>query len=308
MTNPTFVGIDVSKLHLDIHILPVGKSKRFDNTAKGIEALEAFIGNPKRIVLEPSGGYERLVLQTLTKDGFTICLVNAAHIRHFAQSFGELAKTDSLDAKIIAKFAQDREPPVYILPSPAEQRLKMLSVRRRQLVEMAVEEKNRLEKARFDEEKSFINEMIASLKNQRETVEKLISELVETEPILKAKIDVLTSLKGIGLVTAAVLIAELPELGRLERGAVSKLAGVAPFNRQSGLTEHRARTYAGRRIVCQSLYLSAIVAIRAEAQLREFYKRLRAKGKPAKIAIIALVHKMIIILNARMKEFYKHYS
>jgi transposase len=308
MINPTFIGIDVSKLHLDVHVLPTGKSKRFANTPKGIETLKAFVGKPKRIVLEPSGGYERLVLQTLARDGFTVCLVNAAHIRHFAQSFGELAKTDNLDAKFIAKFAQDREPSAYILPSQTEQRLRMLSVRRRQLVEMAVEEKNRLEKAQFNEEKSFINEMIANLNRQQKIIEKLMSELVEAEPILKAKIDVLTSLKGIGLITAAVLIAELPELGRLGKNAVSKLAGVAPFNKQSGLMVHKARTYAGRRVVCQSLFLNALSAIRTEPQIQEFYKRLRTKGKPGKVAVIAAVHKIIIILNARMAEFYRLHS
>lgn len=148
MTNSTFIGIDVFKLHLDVCVLPDGRAK---NTPSGIRDLEDFIGKPERIVLEPTGGYERLVLQALAGERFTVCLVNAAHIRYFAKSFGELAKTDKLDAKILAKFAQDRHPPAYVLPSPAEQRLKMLSVRRRQLMDMMVEEKNRLEKAQFGE-------------------------------------------------------------------------------------------------------------------------------------------------------------
>lgn len=303
----TYIGIDVAKNYLDVCILPFTKTKRFKNNELGIISLIEFIGdnkNIKRIILEPTGGYEELVLETLSEQGYKISLVNAMQIRAFARANGILAKTDKIDAKVLADYGSKIPSRLYIPLSPELKQLRKYVQRRRQLLHMIVEEKNRLKKERDSEVINLIKETLEYLNKQKEALEQKIIERIKTNEKLKQIKDVLITMKGIGDVTAAVLMCEVPELGKLTHNQISKLIGVAPLNRESGIMRGKSKIYGGRGTVRDNLYLAALPAIRFEPVLREFYLRLKNNGKPGKLAIIAVVHKMITILNARLRDFY----
>lgn len=305
--NNTYIGIDVAKNHLDVCILPLNKTKRFKNNELGIISLIEFIGDNKkieRIILEPTGGYEELVLETLEEKGYKISMVNASQIRAFARANGILAKTDKIDAKVLADYGIKLPSRLYI-PLPAElKRLKKYVTRRRQLLHMIVEEKNRLKKERDSEMIKLIGEALEFLNTQKEFLEqRIIKEIEQTEKLKQMK-EILTSLKGIGDITAAILMTEVPELGKLGNNQIAKLIGVAPLNRESGMMRGKSKICGGRGYVRDSLYLAALPAIRFEPKLREFYLRLKNNGKPGKLAVIAVVRKMITILNARLHYFY----
>lgn len=305
--NSIFAGIDVAKNHLDVCILPFNKTKRFKNTSPDIEKMIQFIasfGQPERIVLEPTGSYEELVTNTLAEKGFKVSKINAAQIRSFARASGTLSKTDKIDAHVLAEYGAKMPCRLYAAPTTVIKTVKKLTARRKQLVHMIVEEKNRLRKETDEEMISLIKIILSSLGEQKILVEGRLLEIVKSDGELKRKAEVLTSLKGIGIITAIILLAELPELGRISKNQVSKLVGVAPLNRDSGQMRGKAQIYGGRGSVRDSLYLCALPAIRFEPRLKAFYNKLKQKGKPGKLAVIAVAHKMIIILNARMKEFY----
>lgn len=305
--NNTYIGIDVAKNHLDVCILPLNKTKRFKNNELGVLSLIEFIGDNKkieRIILEPTGGYEELVLEMLAEKGYKISMVNASQVRAFARANGILAKTDKIDARVLADYGMKLPSRLYI-PLPSElKRLKKYVTRRRQLLHMIVEEKNRLKKERDNEMIIQIREILDFLNKQKEDLEERIVEEIENNERLKQINAVLTSLKGIGLVTSAILMTELPELGKLGNNQISKLIGVAPLNRESGMMRGKSKIYGGRGYIRDSLYLAALPAIRFEPKLKDFYLRLKNNGKPGKIAVIAVVHKMITILNARLRVFY----
>ena len=305
--NNTYIGIDVAKNHLDVCILPLNKTKRFKNNELGILSLIEFIGDNKkieRIILEPTGGYEEFVLETLANKGYQISMVNASQIRAFARANGILAKTDKIDAKVLADYGMKLPSRLYI-PLPMElKRLKKYVTRRRQLLHMLVEEKNRLKKERDGEIIKLIEETLKFLNVQKEFLEQRIIKGIEQNEKLKRMKEILTSLKGIGDITAAILMTEVPELGKLGNNQISKLIGVAPLNRESGMMRGKSKIYGGRGYVRDSLYLAALPAIRFEPKLRDFYLRLKNNGKPGKLAVIAVVRKMITILNARLQLFY----
>lgn len=305
--NNTYIGIDVAKNHLDVCILPLNKTKRFKNNESGVLSLIEFIGDNKkieRIILEPTGGYEELVLEMLAEKGYKISMVNASQVRAFARANGILAKTDKIDARVLADYGMKLPSRLYI-PLPSElKRLKKYVTRRRQLLHMIVEEKNRLKKERDNEMIIQIREILDFLNKQKEDLEERIVEEIENNERLKQINAVLTSLKGIGLVTSAILMTELPELGKLGNNQISKLIGVAPLNRESGMMRGKSKIYGGRGYIRDCLYLAALPAIRFEPKLKDFYLRLKNNGKPGKIAVIAVVHKMITILNARLRVFY----
>lgn len=305
--NNTFVGIDVAKNHLDVCILPLNKTKRFKNNIAGIEDLINFIGNynlVEKIILEPTGGYEELVLETLAERQFRVCMVNAAQIRAFARAGGILAKTDKIDAKVLADYGSKMPCRIYTpLPENVKQ-LKKLVSRRHQLVHMIVEEKNRLNKENNMDMLTFIKDSLNYLNNQKVLIEQKLLKIVNENTLLKNLKQVMTSLKGVGDLTAIVLMVELPELGKLTKNQISKLIGVAPLNRESGLMRGQSKIYGGRGLVRNILYFGALSAIRTEPVLRGFYLRLKNNGKPGKLAVIAVVHKMIVILNARVRDFY----
>lgn len=301
------IGIDVAKNHLDVCILPSGKTKRFKNNELGIISLIEFIGDKEpieRIILEPTGGYEELVLEMLSEKNYKISLVNAAQIRAFAKANGILAKTDKIDAKVLADYGAKIPSRLYVPLSLPLKQLRKYVQRRRQLLHMIVEEKNRLKKERDGEMIILIKETLEYLNKQKDILEQRIIEKIETDEQLKSIKEVLVTMKGIGCVTAAVLMCEVPELGKLSHNQIAKLIGVAPLNRESGMMRGKSKIYGGRGYVRDSLYLAALPAIRFEPILRDFYLRLKNNGKPGKLAVIAVVHKMITILNARLRDFY----
>ncbi len=307
MNNLKYIGIDVAKNHLDIYISPQNKSKRFKNNEFGILSLMEFIGKPQeieRIILEPTGGYEELALETLASYGYNICQVNAAQVRAFAKANGILAKTDKIDAKVLADYGTKLPCRIYVALSPELKILRKYINRRRQLLRMIVEEKNRLIKEKDDEIILFIKEILTSLTNQKKLLEaKIIAKINNNINLTEIK-KVLQSIKGIGDITAAILIADLPELGKLNNNQIAKLVGVAPLNKESGMMRGKSKIAGGRRHIRDTLYLAALPAIRFEPALHEFYSRLKLNGKPGKLAVIAVVHKMITILNARLRDFY----
>lgn len=301
------IGIDVAKNHLDVCILPSGKTKRFKNNELGIASLIEFIGDKEpieRIILEPTGGYEELILEILSEKNYKISLVNAAQVRAFARANGILEKTDKIDAKVLADYGAKIPSRLYIPLSLPLKQLRKYVQRRRQLLHMIVEEKNRLKKERDNEMIILIKETLEYLNKQKDILEKRIIEKIEADKQLKHIKEILVSMKGIGSVTAAVLMCEVPELGKLNHNQIAKLIGVAPLNRESGMMRGKSKIYGGRGYVRDSLYLAALPAIRFEPVLRDFYLRLKNNGKPGKLAVIAVVHKMITILNARLRDFY----
>lgn len=292
--NNTYIGIDVAKNHLDVCILPLNKTKRFKNNELGILSLIEFIGDNKkieRIILEPTGGYEEFVLETLANKGYQISMVNASQIRAFARANGILAKTDKIDAKVLADYGMKLPSRLYI-PLPMElKRLKKYVTRRRQLLHMLVEEKNRLKKERDGEIIKLIEETLKFLNVQKEFLEQRIIKGIEQNEKLKRMKEILTSLKGIGDITAAILMTEVPELGKLGNNQISKLIGVAPLNRESGMMRGKSKIYGGRGYVRDSLYLAALPAIRFEPKLRDFYLRLKITASPVSLPLSRLFAK-----------------
>lgn len=301
-----FVGIDVSKSSLDLCVLPDKHTLRFANSETGIADLiariQAFPGL-ERIVLEPTGGYERLLVQALQAAQLPVSKVNALLVRHFAKASGTLSKTDRIDAFVLADYGQRMSPRLMARSDEVRHKLADFVARRRQLTHMLIQEKNRLEKP-DNPARGLIEETVNFLTRQRQEVEKLMRECVASSPDLTAILHILLTQKGVGFVTACVLIAELPEIGLLEKGQIAKLVGVAPINRDSGLFQGKRMIGGGRMEVRNALYYAALPAIRFDPLLRDFYKRLTENGKPGKVAVIAVVRKMVTILNARMRDHY----
>lgn len=305
--NNTFIGIDISKNYLDVYISNTNKYKRFKNNALGVEALIKFIGKPEeisRIILEPTGGYEIMVLETLATKSYPVCRVNALQIRLFAGACGILAKTDKLDAKVLAEYGSKMPTRVYMPLSQELKDLKRLVTRRRQLSNMIVEEKNRIKKSADIYLNDMIKEDLEYLINKKKLIEKQITDLIDHHENLSKQREVLTSLKGVGNITAAILMTEMPELGKLTRNQATKLIGVAPLNKESGNMKGKSQIRSGREYVRHTLYLASMSAIQHNPLLSQFYHKLKSKAKPSKVALIAVVHKIIVILNARMMHFF----
>jgi len=303
----TIIGIDIAKNHFDVCILPLNKTRRFKNNELGIEDFIEFskqFTTPDKIILEPTGGYEELVLETLYKRSFKVCKVNAAQIRSFAKSRGILSKTDKLDAYVIASYGSANPCREYVPLSPQLKQLKKLVMRRKQLVHMIVEEKNRLKKEKDKEIIDYIQANLDHMATQKQEVEIKLLNMVKADNYLSSIKDVLISMKGIGDINAITLMVELPELGKINKAQIGKLVGLAPLNNDSGMFRGRACIYGGRNFIRDVLYFAALPAIRFDPNLKEFYQRLRNKGKPGKVAVIAVAHKMIIMLNAKLREFY----
>lgn len=303
-----FVGIDISKSSFDICILPDGRSVRFANTAAGVADFIACIlrlGRIERLVLEPTGGYERLVVSALLAAQLPVAKVNAQQVRQFARACGQLSKTDRIDAFVLADYGRRMQTKVLVASSPGQAMLADLVSRYRQLSHMIVQEKNRREKlARQadDRTRAWIEESLGFLIEQRQSVVEAMTVCLKADATLKSKADVLMSLKGIGLRTACFLIAGLPELGFMDKGQIAKLVGVAPLNRDSGLMRGKRMIAGGRKPVRDALYVAALPAIRFDPDMKALFQRLKAKGKPGKVALVAVMRRMIVILNARMRD------
>ena len=303
-----FAGIDVSKSHLDLGLSGEGKVERFSNDEAGIVSLVEKLGpvQPALIVVEATGGLEMLVVAALRVAGLPIAVVNARQVRDFAKATGRLAKTDKLDALVLAHFAQAVRPAIREGRTEAEQELVELVSRRRQLVDMRAQEKARLSMAGARQQAS-IKEHIAWLNKRIEDLDDDLKTRLRNSDIWKAKVDLLQSVPGIGPVTTLTLLSYLPELGKLNRREIAALAGLAPFNRDSGFQRGYRMIWGGRAEVRSVLYMATLTAVRGNNAIASFHQRLVEKGKPAKVALTAAMRKLLTILNAMMKQN-KHWS
>ncbi len=300
----TYAGIDIAKHGLDLAFEPKRKIQHFDNNAKGIEQCAKLLvqRQTELIVMEPTGGYETALLLGLQAAGLKVAVVNARRIREFARALGQLAKTDKLDAQVIAHYG------AVIKPEPQEpldrqsRTLKALVARRHQLVRMHTAEVNRLEHACDAEVTQSVNTVLEALKGQLETIEQQIAHLIQSQPELTKKTEQLQSTPGIGATTAALLVTELPELGRLNRRQVAALVGVAPINRDSGAYRGKRMTGGGRRDLRARLFMPTLSAIRFNPTIGNFYRRLLDKGKAKMTAVIAAMRKLLTILNLMIAQ------
>ena len=297
------VGIDVSKAQLDVEIRPSGEKQSFANDKVGNKALVKWLAKiaPTLIVLEATGGYERQVTRALVSADLPAVVVNPRQVRDFAKATGQLAKTDSIDAGVLAHFAEVIRPELRPLPDAVTLELRALTSRRRHLLEMIAAENNRLEMTSKAVRKS-INAHVGYLEQALEHINQELDRAIEQSPIWKENEDLLRSAKGIGPVTSRTLLAELPELGTLDRKQIAALVGVAPFNRDSGSLKGRRSIWGGRAPVRGALYMATLVATRRNPVIRDFYKRLIAKGKLFKVALVACMRKLLTILNSMIKH------
>lgn len=302
--HPTTVGIDVSKDHLDVATLPTGEIYRVPNDPVGhtelIERLQAH-DDLDRIVVEATGGYERAVALALADAGLPVARVNPRQTRDFARASGHTAKTDRIDAITLAEFARALRPPVRDLGDEPQHALEALIHRRRQLVAMIGSEKQRQHVNRNAVVRKSLQTLIATLENEQRGIERELLRAIEADPGWRAPLALLQSVPGVGLVTALTLLAELPELGSLSEKHVAALVGVAPMNRDSGRHRGQRRTIGGRSSVRKVLYMAALTATQRNPAIKAFYERLRAAGKPTKVALTACMRKLLTILTATTK-------
>lgn len=297
------VGIDVSKAWLDVAVGAQEQPWRVANSAEGIADLVARLQPlaPELIVLESTGGLEGMVLAELHAAGLPVARVNPGRVREFAKATGRFAKTDRLDARILAQYAQAIRPEPVHLPSEDEQYLAALVSRRRQLLEMLVAEKNRLSTTpkRLQER---VRKHLDWLKEEIRALEQEIEEFIRHTPLWREKDELLKSVPGIGDITACTLLAELPELGQLNRKEIAALVGVAPFNRDSGRIQGKRHIRGGRTSVRNPLYMATLSATRFNPVIRTFYQHLLANGKEKKVALVACMRKLLTILNAILRH------
>jgi transposase len=299
-----FVGIDVAKDRLDVHLRPAGEAFTVARDGVGIEALVDRLATLKveLVVLEATGGFQTVVAAALAAAGLPLAVVNPRQIRDFARATGKLAKTDPLDAAVIAHFAEAVRPQARPVASKEAQALGEFVARRRQLIEMMTAERNRRRHLASKRLAKGIDRILAALQAQLTEIERDIGNAVRGTPAWREKEDLLVTVPGIGQKIARTLIAELPELGSLDRHQVAALVGVAPFNRDSGKWHGRRCIAGGRAVVRSALYMSVLVSIRRNLPLAAVYRHLRAAGKPAKVAIVACMRKLATILNAILRD------
>lgn len=298
-----YVGIDVSKTHLDVAVAPSGEAWDVAVDEAGIVDLVRRVQElrPVVVVLEATGGLEVALVAALTQGRLPVAVVNPRQVRDFAKAMGRLAKTDAIDAQVLALFAERVRPAVRPLPDELTQELGALLARRRQLLEMLTAEKNRLGKA-LSKVQPDLREHIAWLEQRLKALDNDLGRMLRESPVWREKEDLLRSVPGVGPVLTMTLLAELPELGTLTRHQIAALAGVAPFNRDSGQLRGRRTVWGGRAPVRAALYMAALVATRFNPVILAFYQRLCAAGKPKKVALTACMRKLLTILNAMLKH------
>lgn len=298
------VGIDVAKDSLDVCLLPTEQAFTVTNDPDGFRQLVGQLPTPGtcQIVIEATGGYERRVAAALHAAGHTVAVVNPRQVRDFARGLGILAKTDRLDARVIARFGQQAQPRPSEICSEKQAAFRELVTRRRQLVEFRTAEQNRLETATAKTVRKNIRHMLEQLDKQIRQLEEEIGQLIESDEELASKAALLETVPGVGPVTITSLLVELPELGRLNRQQVAALVGVAPFNRDSGKFHGRRAIWGGRAAVRSVLYMAALTARRCNSVIREFANRLEAAGKPFKVVLTACMRKLLVILNTIVKN------
>lgn len=298
-----FVGIDIAKAKLDLAVRPAGQSWTVSHDAKGIEETINRLQTlqPELIVLEATGGLEVTLTASLASAGLPVVVVNPRHVRDFAKATGRLAKTDRLDAQIIAHFAEAVRPKPRPLPDTLTQELGALTTRRRQLIEMVTAERNRLGSAP-NVVREHIKAHLTWLEKELDQIDSDLDEAVKNSPLWREKDRLLRSTPGIGPVVSKTLLAELPELGTLNRKQIAALVGIAPLNCDSGKFRGKRRVWGGRAQVRAALYMATLVATRYNPAIKVFYARLCAAGKLKKVALTACMHKLLIILNAIVRD------
>lgn len=296
------VGIDISKAHLDVHELPSGRAAQFPNDAGGFKRLAAWIGpQPRCVAYESSGPWHRALEEALGHE-LPLARVNATRARRFAQALGQNAKTDAVDARLLAAMAGAMELRLVDRPTSSQRELEELTRGRDALVKDRTAAMNRGAHARHKLLKRQSRYRLAQIERQIKALDAEIKRVVNADQALSRKAGVLMSMPGVAWVTAAGLIAALPELGRIESKAVSSLAGLAPFTRESGMWKGRSRISGGRRKVRVLLYMATLTAIRHNADLARKYRELRDRGKPPKVALTAIMRKMLVLANTLVGE------
>jgi len=299
----SFVGIDVAKAHLDIAIRPSDKQWQVDYTEEGIQKLVGQIAklHPTLVVLEASGGLEVTVVAALAVADLPVVVVNPRQVRDFAKATGKLAKTDALDAHVLAHFAEAIRPDCRSLPDSETQSLNALVARRNQVMTMLVAEKNRLRTSRPPVIQR-IQLHIDWLKQELDEIDRELKEMLHNSPVWREKENLLRTVPGVGPQLAVSMLAYLPELGTLDKKRIAALVGVAPFNRDSGTLRGKRTVWGGRSRIRASLYMAALVASRHNPVISAFYQRLLEAGKAKKVALTACMRKLLVILNAMLKN------
>ena len=300
----TFVGIDVSKDRLDVHLRPAGESFAVARDGKALTALVERLQRlaPTLVVMEATGGYETVVASALGAAQLPLAVVNPRQIRDFARATGKLAKTDRLDAAAIAHFAEAIRPPVRPIADTEAQALGELVARRRQVIEMIVAEGNRRRRAGQRRVIRAIERHLALLQSELSELDSDIDQAIRKSPAWQADADLLVGVPGIGPATVRTLVADLPELGRLTRRKIAALVGLAPVNRDSGTLRGRRTIAGGRPAVRAALYMAALLASRSNPVIAAYYKKLRTAGKTGKQALTACMRKLLVILNAILRD------
>jgi transposase len=298
------VGIDVAKAHLDVAVRPQSEPRRCSNDAEGIAELVTWLRTlgPRVIVVEATGGYEVPLVAAVGLAGVPIAVVNPRQVRDFARATGQRAKTDQLDAQVLAHFAEALRPVPRPLPDAQAQELAALVERRRQIVARRTAEQNRLGAARVAHVQARIQAHLTWLATELAAVDEELCRLLRASPLWRERDDLLRGVPGIGPVLSLTLLADLPELGRLSHGQIAALVGVAPRNRDSGTQRGRRAVWGGRAAVRTVLYMGTLRATRCNPVIRRFYDRLLAAGKAKKVAVVACMHKLLTILNAMLKH------
>lgn len=298
------VGIDVSKAHLDVYFSREGAALQVANEATAIAGLISTLVEraPELVVLEATGGLQRELVAQLGAAQLPVAVVNPRQVRDFAKATGRLAKTDQIDAQVLARFGAAVKPALRPLPDETAQAFTDLLTRRRQLVEMLAMEKLRLKQSVAGAVRKDIKKHVEWLSNRLKATDQGLRQAVEASPVWQAKRDLLGEVVGLGDVSVFTLLGCLPELGRLDRKQIAALVGVAPLNRDSGTLRGRRRVWGGRAVVRSVLYMATLAAIRHNPRIRAFNDQLRARGKAAKVAIVACMRKLLTILNAMLRD------
>ena len=302
--NRTWVGVDVSKNHWDVAVADSKAVSRFVADPEGTQRLIDFVGrcDSPHVCLEATGGHERPLVQALHEAAVLVSVVNPAHVRHFARAHGQLAKTDRIDARLLARFGALMQPHPSEQTSENQRKLKALRTRRQQLSDGLVQEKNRLSVTRDGAARRSIEETIEFYQQQLQSLDEQIGQLMQVDPQFQRRLALLTSVPGVGPNTAAALMADLPELGSLNRRQAARLVGLAPINRDSGAFRGKRMIGGGRATVRKGLYMATLVATRHNSVIRAFYQQLVARGKAKMAALTACMRKLLLILNAMLKD------
>lgn len=298
-----YVGIDVSMRYLDVCIRSTGEFFRTTNDASGFKEIKKRVSpyRPCLLIAEATGGYEADLVQSLQKANFSCAVVNAKRVRDFAKALGQLAKTDKLDASVLAHFGEAIKPQPKTMVTREEKALSETQQRRRQVVEMITMEKNRSKRV-SGKTRQYMKKMITYLEKQLKELDKDLARQVSENETWQNKADLLKSIQGIGQVIAQTLVSDLPELGQVNRQEIAALAGVAPFNRDSGNRKGAKEICGGRANIRTALYMGTLVAVRHNPPLKAFYDRLCGAGKQKKVALVACMRKLLIIMNTMIKN------